>query len=473
MKLFRKDGDLVEIVAYPGETVYKGDYLLILDESKSLGLVVQVIDFEYIEVPGLLEDVIREGLLRDSVYLRRNGHSDRVTKLINDIKILKCKIRSAIKDGKEATFLDDLPSRLSSKILRVSPHEVLKNMRGDVLYPIVIGSDMTGSKFSIDAYDLDGSLTLITGMKGSGKSHLSKLLAYNLVSLGARFIILDINSEYRGLGEISDVHILEPGRNIMFNIDYLGKETVINVLTHILGLPSVSVNLFGEIWSILKNRDGRVSLDRLEKFVDIYVKNLMVKDAIINRLNILRSCRFIRDDNKSFRFEDIFQSNGVGYVIDLKRLSPIERKIFVEILLSITSRLLEEGKLPPFFLFAEEAHLYIRETYWEDIVTRMRHFGLFLVFITNQPDSLGHMIFRQLDNIFVFRFLNDKDLETLSRISAVDGETIKSIVKDIGKGSCLVLGKVVCDMPVVVKVSNLSFKAMGETKRIFSAIRTE
>ncbi len=471
MKLFKKDGDLVEIVAYPGETVYKGDYLLIMDEDKSIGLIVQVIDFEYIEVPGLLEDVIREGLFRDSVYTGDFGSQDRVTKLINDIKVLKCKIRGAVKNGREATFLDDLPSRLNSKILRIPPGMALRRNSKELLYPIEIGRDMVGNIFAIDAYDLDGSLTLITGMKGSGKSHLSKLIAYNLASLGARFIILDINSEYGGLTEAKEISILEPGRNIFFNINYLGRETIINVLTHILGLPSVSVNLFSEIWNLLESREGCVSIDRLEKFVEIYVKNLMVKDAIINRLNILRSCVFIDDSYEGFRFEDMFNGEVKGYVIDLKRLSPIEKKIFVEILLSITSRLLEEGRLPPFFLFAEEAHLYIRDTYWEDIVTRMRHFGLFLIFITNQPDSLGHMIFRQLDNIFVFRFLNDKDLETLSRISAVDGDTIKSIVKDIGRGYCLILGKVVSDMPVVVKVSELSFKAMGETKRIFEAVR--
>ena len=91
MKLFRKDGELIEVVAYPGETVHKGDYLMIMDESKELGLIVQVIDFEYIEVPGLLEDVIREGLFRDSIYIDGGGKYDRVTSLINDIKILNVK----------------------------------------------------------------------------------------------------------------------------------------------------------------------------------------------------------------------------------------------------------------------------------------------------------------------------------------------------------------------------------------------
>lgn len=469
MKLFRKDGELIEVVAYPGETIHKGDYLMILDESKDLGLIVQVIDFQYIEIPGLLEDVVREGLFRNSVYVDKGGKYDRVTSLINDIKILKCKVRGAVKKGKVINFIDDLPSRLSSEIYRISPSQLLNIVRGDVMYPVRLGRDMSGNEFIVDAFHLDGSLTLITGMKGSGKSHLAKLLAYHFLRLGARFLIFDINGEYVGLSEEEGIVVLEPGKNLVFDVEYLGKETLINVFTNILGLPSVSVNLFREIWGIAENRKEKITLDLLDKIANLYIKNLMVKDAIIHRLNVLKSCRFIGTET-TIDFNNIFKDGVRGYIVNLRNLSSIEKKILVEILLSKLSELLEKNLIPPLFLFAEEAHLYVRDTYWEDIVTRMRHFGLFVIFITNQPDSLDHMIFRQLDNIFIFRFLNDKDLEVLSKISAVDVDTVKSIVKDINRGSCLILGNVVSDMPVVIKVDKLSFKALGETKRIFQFI---
>ena len=71
--------------------------------------------------------------------------------------------------------------------------------------------------------------------------------------------------------------------------------------------------------------------------------------------------------------------------------------------------LLEKSLIPPIFIFAEEAQLYIRDTYWEDLITRMRHFGIYSTFITNQPDAINDTIYRQVDNIFLFNFTNDSE----------------------------------------------------------------
>ncbi len=464
MKVYRKEGDTLEIVAFPGESVYKGEYLLVMDEEKSVGLIVQVVDFEYVDVPGLIEEVIREGLIRLSTY-DGSVEYDRVSILINDLKILKCKIRSAYKGGRAVNFVDDLPSRAYSKIVRLSADRLFEIIGKDVKYPVLIGSDLLGNSMVIDAYELDGSLTLITGMKGSGKSHLAKLLAYSLVSLGGNVLIFDLNREYLGL-ESEGFRVLEPGEDIVFSIEYLGKDTVVNVMTKILDLPHVSSNILAELWDSIMRREGRFNSGIVARYLDASVKNLMVKDAILSRLNILENCRFI-DPRGGFRLEGLFKDSR-GYIVNLRDLSGVERRILVEIFLSKISRLLEARRLPPLFLFAEEAHLYIRETYWEDIVTRMRHFGLFPVFITNQPDSLDQTIFRQLDNIFVFRFLNDKDLETLSKVSNVDADSVKLVVKDLGRGSCLVLGRVVSDFPLVVRVRDVGFEAMGRTRRMFS-----
>jgi DNA helicase HerA-like ATPase len=118
-------------------------------------------------------------------------------------------------------------------------------------------------------------------------------------------------------------------------------------------------------------------------------------------------------------------------------------------------------------LFAEEAHLYVKETYWDDIITRMRHFGIFTTFITNQPDALGDSIYRQVDNIFLFNFVNESDLEKISRVSLIDNDTIKSVVRTLPQRHCLVVGKVVRDLPIVAIIPPIDIVTLGATKKFF------
>ena len=136
-------------------------------------------------------------------------------------------------------------------------------------------------------------------------------------------------------------------------------------------------------------------------------------------------------------------------VINMGKVTPVVRKMIVELVLSKLVDLLEKFMIPPIFLFAEEAHLYIRDTYWEDIITRMRHFGIYTTFITNQPDAIGDGIYRQVDNIFLFNFINEADLDKISKVSLADNDTIRSIVRTLPQRHCLSIGKVVCDLPIV------------------------
>jgi DNA helicase HerA-like ATPase len=141
--------------------------------------------------------------------------------------------------------------------------------------------------------------------------------------------------------------------------------------------------------------------------------------------------------------------------------------MLVELLLGKLKELLSKEAISPIFLFAEEAHLYLRDTYWDDIVTRMRHLGLFTTFITNQPSSIQETIYRQVDNIFLFNFLNDRDLEAISRVAKIDVESVKLIVKELPPRHCLIIGDAVQNFPLVVNVRSLDVDTMGETRYFF------
>jgi hypothetical protein len=163
--------------------------------------------------------------------------------------------------------------------------------------------------------------------------------------------------------------------------------------------------------------------------------------------------------------------NGGAVIINMQDISTIDRQMVVEYVLGKLVEMLSNWRLKAAFLFAEEAHLYLRDTYWDDIVTRMRHYGVFTTFITNQPDSIREGIYRQADNIFLFNFTNERDLETVSKASKVDSETVKSIARDLPPQHCLVLGKAVKDFPAVVKVRALNVQTKGQTRFFFSGLQ--
>ena len=138
-----------------------------------------------------------------------------------------------------------------------------------------------------------------------------------------------------------------------------------------------------------------------------------MKDALYSRFQTMKSSGiFAGEKQESVRVDSVIRSllpGGGALVISLKRSSSLTKKMVVEIILSKLVQLLEREAIPPVFLFAEEAHLYLRDTYWDDIVTRMRHFGIFTTLITNQPDAINDGIYRQADNIFLFNFTNETD----------------------------------------------------------------
>ena len=159
---------------------------------------------------------------------------------------------------------------------------------------------------------------------------------------------------------------------------------------------------------------------------------------------------------------------GGVLVFNLRELPSSFRKIVVEFMLSKLCRLLEQWVMRAVFLFAEEAHLYLRETYWEDIVTRMRHLGIFATFITNQPNSIDESIYRQADNIFLFNFTNENDLAAVSKATTIDAETINVLAKELPPQHCLAMGKIVDDFPLILKINPLDVKTMGHTRLFFA-----
>jgi uncharacterized protein len=459
------------------DSAAKGDYLLIEDRSKSM--VVQVYDEEYLSSQALIEDIVKEEVVNASSM--ENLHDPlnigSLSRLVRDARVFRTKIRASVNDGKLSSDVTWLPSRVESRIRRIAMKELSSLLGRYGVFAIPIGRAGREEEFEIYAEDLDGKLSVITGKKESGKSHLSKMLIKTLVQYGAFVIVFDLNNEYGGLGWSCDgvpssihqqVKILEPGKTLRFTLDYCGKTAISGMLKNALDMPAASLREFLRIWDWCESKQS-LSIDSIGNAVNTWNINELVRDALVSRYHVIQSSRLFTNGEGSLQFEDIISGkSGAAMIINMGEISPTVRRMVVELVLSKIVDLLEHKKIPPIFLFAEEAHIYVRDTYWEDIITRMRHFGIYTTFITNQPDALSDGIYRQVDNIFLFNFTNDNDLDKISKVSLADNDTIRSIVRTLPQRHCLAIGKAVCDLPVVIKVAAAEVLTLGETKKFFT-----
>ncbi len=482
MKLYKKEGNIIQILSFPNETVEKGDYLLIEDAEAEKALIAQVIDVQFASIPGILEELLRS--LPDGGELIQGEDFDPLEiaphiTYIQDASLLVCKIRATVENESLSPSSSWLPSRSQSAIKKLPNPALIRLAKIDGKLPIILGGTKDSSLLTIDATSLDGRLNIITGKKETGKSHLSKLLMLNLIGYKATVVVFDLNGEYLSLGMTADgkrnvyydkIHVLTPSENFKVALKQLNLHVLLEILIHALHLPGTSAREFRRIWQSLKERD-MLSLHELGEAIRNWHCNQHVRDALFSRYYALVNSGFFTDNvgEATFLEECLFKAKerGGAIIVNLRNTSPIDRQIVVEYLLAKFVDLLTSARLKAIFLFAEEAHLYLRETYWDDIVTRMRHFGIFTTFITNQPDTVRENIYRQADNIFLFNFTNEHDLEVVSRAARVDAETVKSIARDLPPHYCLALGRVVRDFPMVVKVKALDVKTMGETRLFF------
>jgi uncharacterized protein len=485
--LYKNSIDELILLAMESDIARKGDYLLIHDEKINKKMIVQIYNEEYLSSQSLIEDIVKDEVVVASSVENLHDPLDigKLSRMIRDARLFRTKIRASIdSESKFSNEITWLPSRVDSKINRMRISEINNLVKRTGIYSIHLGnSGWDDEQFEIFADDLDGKLNIVTGKKESGKSHLTKLLIKSLVEYGAFVIVMDLNNEYGGLawnrdGTQSALHkqitILEPGGGLGFSLDYCGKAAISSMLKNALDMPAASLREFIRIWDWLENKNT-LDIEALGNAINTWNTNELVRDALISRYHsICTSGLFVGTptiNHEGLRFESLTarKNEGLALILNMGKAMPVVRRMIVELVLTKVVELLGRDVIPPIFLFAEEAHLYVRDTYWEDIITRMRHFGIYATFITNQPDAISDGIYRQVDNIFLFNFTNDSDLDKISKVSLADSDTVKSIVRTLPQRQCLVIGKVVRDLPMVAKITSSNLMALGQTKTFFKA----
>jgi energy-coupling factor transporter ATP-binding protein EcfA2 len=480
LKILTKEGANILVVTSSREDAKVGDYLLAHEGSRSL--VLQVYDERYLDVEGIEEEIAREEVLSVSAPGVTEDPVDlaSVSTLIRDMRVLVCKARGTLtKGGRLSSRVDWMPSRTTSQVTRLMVKDLTKAIPPLGRRPIRVGTVDSESDFSVSAEALDGRITVITGRKESGKSHLAKMLLRGLLEHGAYAVVFDLNDEYSTVGQRRDgsksgvhsrVKPMRPAREMKFSLSSVGLRPIASLLSHSLEMPGTSLREFVKIWEMLEGRN-ELTLSGLEGAIHSWRCNEFVRDALFARFHTLVSSGLFTDEKeRQFDLLDFFGGAGTkggALVVSLSGVSPLNRKMVVELMLSKIVELLEHRRIPPLFLFAEEAHLYLRDTYWEDLITRMRHFGVFTVFVTNQPDAIDQKIYRQVDNIFLYNFSNDADLSLVSQASMADTDTVRALVRTLPPRVCLLLGYAVNNLPVIVNVDPFDSPTSGGTRLFF------
>ena len=341
-------------------------------------------------------------------------------------------------------------------------------------HPVAAGLDREGNLFEVSAYDLQG-LNLIVGFKGAGKSHLAKAMLLDLTRHRAGCLVFDVNDEYSRLDvgrngqpkpELEGLFMrLRPGETLKFPLSDIEPEVLVNVM-EALGLRDASLAEFSEIVGGL----GRnvLSLEFLKEKAE-EVKTPSVRGAILRRLRMLKDTGLIDDNLPQGQLASVLSqlNEGKTLVVNLKGLAKPVMRTAVQVLLSNLLNLLEARKLEPIFLFAEEAHLYIDRADIEDMVTRMRHLGLWQFYITNTPTSLPELLVRQTDNLFCFYLSLPDDVKYVAPASGLEPEVLQRLVSALPPRHFLAVGQATEGYPVILRNRELDVTAAGETRYRF------
>jgi hypothetical protein len=484
MYLLTKEADELAIVFSPEERLRIGDTLDID------GIVAQVVDIQFADLPGVLEHILRKSLISKSeVKEHIQPEVKSVIDSLTDQRLAIAKIRGRLVEAnvngnKKRVFKTGLSefniSRAKAKI-NVLDQTELFNALGlrfpdSCDFALTLSSDP--KPFDLLAERL--GINLITGMKGSGKSYSAKRLLLKLVERKVLTIVFDLNGEYLNLWKADEkteskycslVRIFTPrlsrarAHELPFciplnEITYDDFATFVNVAQ---GSPT-----YQHLMQFWRDRgQTQFDLNDLETFVNSpqHVQNDAVRAALQGRVQAARALGLFGPSNLANLIVEMHRTGGV-MVINLAQVGQWERSIIVEFVLRKLAQLGQSGDIRAVSLFLEEAQLYVDQQKMINILTRMRHLGIFPTFITNDPRTLPDEVYTLLDNLVAFMFKNEDELRQLAKSGFIDLKSINSL-KHLENKQCIVVGNVTSNYPVFVEVNPQSGVVMGgETRRL-------
>lgn len=474
MYLLTKNDDQLVIVASKDEKIRVGDI------CESDGVISQVVEIRFVDLPGILEHVIRQSLIpRVEVSEDTSDEIQTMFGNISDSKMIITKIRGHLeKDNGKDVFKKGLMefdiSREKTKPKLLPQKKFLDCLGlsfGENALAVTLSSEQPEN---FDFEPKKFGINLITGQKEAGKSYFCKRLLLKLIKLGVPTIVFDVNGEYQNLDKNESGEDNEFSGSIIF-LDRKINTPIGNKQTFRIPLNEIradefakSVNISEEqamytellrFWN--ENRGKDFGLDELENKIK-EVSNEKSRLALQGRIRYAKSLRLFGPLDWNEKIEKI--RDGGAIIINLKEERSHHLSIMVRFIMKSIEKWLKD-KPKGMSLFLEEAQNYVEKgDDMRDLLTRMRHIGFFPTFITNDPTTLPSEVLSLADNIISFKFDSDMDRNHLAKSGKIDNDTLK-ILKNLEKHQCLCIGKLTNDFPFFLRIKKQDgVKMDGETK---------
>lgn len=514
--------ELVEISGSDGKFLYYpkevkvqlGDVFYLRERNQDAngvnienGLIVQVIKTESASYAQVDSKIIWRLLTSvRAKELQRSHHEP--TEVIDLFLTAIFKVRAEFVDGKWRTAAGNIVTR-NVDIFAINPTLLLANILTDLPLVNVHLGDFKGHpvRFSGQGFD---KINLITGMKGSGKSHITKGIIDTSRQRGMSAVVFDINNEY---GSLPNATMFRPGVNFKFRLDRLSPYSFLEIIKMLApfaertAFPATAMmgKLFAERKAAKKPLDIAFLKEQATAVFPngaTYVDNM--RSSYIQSLETLETFNLFQDGNEivaedklmgkkqpvdspttlSSTFYNLDQNQQAGVVVfSIGGLAEAVQRAVVKLvrdgLVEICDRQYALAQKTPGYVpiyptvYFEEAHMYMDERDINALIPVIRHLGMNLFFITNTPGNLPESVFRLLDNLIMTRIVNEGDIRRVEACGLVDDDTIEGFAPQLPEYHALMLSSkdgVTKTFPLVFQVRDFGLPKSGVTRSMWGAL---
>jgi len=331
----------------------------------------------------------------------------------------------------------------------------------------------------------------IGGTTGGGKSYAAKVVAEEIHKQGIPIIFFDTQYEFVPLTEALGGRVLRPGDNYRVKLSSLSEVELLDLIPTLK--HELHIAILTRAFLRLKEGHPRVTtLDRLEPTGrGINLQDLLTEiqnianemsagqntiDIVMDRTrHYLSSYNFIGEE---FDWPSVLVS---GSVTDINCKGFGRQSL--QLVLASTLRELNElrigGKINPFVIFIDEAHLFVpqdEDSPCKQIIresVRMgRHYGICNVLITQSPIDIDKKVIRQCNTRLLFAIEPDQ----LQAIQGVKSDATSEMIDKLPKapvGTCILTGTyetIKHAIPVRIRLMEHPEADAGKAPDIFSEI---